>query len=191
MAQRDSTANTLLTATILCVVCSCVVSVAAVGLKDKQEENKTLDRQINILDAAGLAQNEFGKPAGELSRDEIDELYSRVREELVDLQTGKIVTDMDPAEYDPREAAEKKDTSVEVDKSKYDPGVSRREKIAKVYFVSRPESEGFQQVVLPVYGKGLWSTQRKSRSHSLLQHPRHCNKSRHWRAANSAMDLTI
>ncbi|QEF99002.1 Na(+)-translocating NADH-quinone reductase subunit C [Stieleria maiorica] len=158
MSQRDSTVNTLLTATILCVVCSLVVSVAAVGLKGKQEENKMLDRQKNILDAAGLSIGEYGKPASELSREQIDELYAWVSEELVDLQTGEFVTDMDTAAYDPREAAEKADSSIEIGETPYDPGVGRREKVAKVYFVKKPGTEDFQQVVLPVYGKGLWST---------------------------------
>lgn len=158
MSQRDSTVNTLVTATILCVVCSLVVSVAAVGLKDKQEENKTLDRQRNILDAAGLSYGEFGKSASELSRDQIDLLYAWVREELVDLETGQTVTDMDTAKYDAREAAEKVDTSVEIGNPEYNPGVDRREKIAKVYFIRKPGTDDDQQVVLPVYGKGLWST---------------------------------
>ncbi|QDV81984.1 Na(+)-translocating NADH-quinone reductase subunit C [Stieleria sp.] len=158
MSQRDSTVNTLLTATILCVVCSLVVSVAAVGLKGKQEENKMLDRQKNILDAAGLSIGEYGKPASELSKAQIEELYAWVSEELVDLETGQIVKDMDPADYDPREAADKVDTSTEIGEVPYDPGVSRREKVAKVYFVTKPGTDGFQQVVLPVYGKGLWST---------------------------------
>lgn len=158
MPQRDSIAGTLLTATILCVVCSLVVSVAAVGLKSKQEENKTLDRQKNILDAAGLSQGEFGKPASKLSKEQIDQLYTRVREALVDLETGKILDDRDPADYDAREAADKPESSVEIGDTPYDPGVGRREKIAKVYFVDKPGTKGFQQVVLPVYGKGLWST---------------------------------
>ena len=92
-----------------------VVSVAAVGLKSKQEENKTLDRQMNILDAAGLSLGEFGKPAKELSKDQIDELYGWVSEKLVDLDSGEFVTDIDPAKtYEPREAAEKEESSVEI-----------------------------------------------------------------------------
>lgn len=158
MPPRDSTAGTLITATILCVVCSLVVSVAAVALRKPQEENKTLDRQKNILDAAGLSIGEFGKPASELTLQQIDELYEWVSEELVDLETGKIVTDEQPADYDPREAAAKDASSVPVNKTEFDPGITRREKIAKVYFVTKPGTDDYQQVVLPVYGKGLWST---------------------------------
>ncbi|KAA5546071.1 Na(+)-translocating NADH-quinone reductase subunit C [Roseiconus nitratireducens] len=158
MPQRDSFAGTLITATILCIACSFVVSVAAVGLRDKQEANKVLDRQKNILDAAGLSYGEFGKSASELSKEQIDELYSWVSEELVDLDTGEFVSDAKPSDYDAREAAEKPDTSVPIVDPQFDPGVDRREKIAKVYFVTKPGSDTFQQVVLPVYGKGLWST---------------------------------
>lgn len=151
--------GTLLTATILCVVCSAVVSVAAVGLRDRQEQNKVLDRQKNILDATGLARGEYGLPAAELSKEQIEELTGWISEKLVDLETGEYVTDMDPADYDPREAAEKPDSSIAITDVVYDPGVDRREKIAKVYVVKKPGSEGdFQQIVLPVYGKGLWST---------------------------------
>jgi Na+-transporting NADH:ubiquinone oxidoreductase subunit C len=158
MPQRDSVGQTLLVATVLCVVCSMVVSVAAVGLRDRQEANKVLDKQKNILDATGLSYGEFGKPASQLSRDQIKELYSWVSEALVDLETGEFVEGQDVAAYDPREAAEKEKTSVPIVDPEYDPGVDRREKIAKVYFVTRPGEEKFQQVVLPVYGKGLWST---------------------------------
>lgn len=169
MPQRDSVLGTLITATILCVVCSLVVSVAAVGLKDKQDQNKALDRQKNILDAAGLSIGEFGKPASELSKDQIKQLYGWVSEKLVNLETGEIVeeldpdkysfvTDLDPKNYDPKEAAGKTECSVEIGDTEFDPGISRREQIAKVYFVTKPDTEGFQQIVLPVYGKGLWGT---------------------------------
>jgi len=162
MPQRDSLAGTVITATVLCVVCSLVVSVAAVGLRGRQEANKVLDRQKNILDATGLSTGEYGKPAGELPRREIEKLYSRISERLVNLETGEFVTDMDPADYSAREAAEKLETSVEITNPEFDPGVARREKIAKVYLVlgddAEEGSDDFDQIVLPVYGKGLWST---------------------------------
>jgi len=158
MPQRDSVGYTILVASVLCVVCSLAVSAAAVALRPYQEQNKILDRQRNILDAAGLAMGEFGRSAPELSKEQIDELYSRVSEKLVDLETGEYVTDMDPKEYDPREAAKKPETSVEITDPQFDIGVPKRETIARVYFVKKPGSDAIQQVVLPVYGKGLWST---------------------------------
>ena len=68
MQQRDSVFYTVGVAAVLCVVCSLAVSFAAVQLRPLQEENKKLDRQRNILDAAGLSMGEFGKTASELTR---------------------------------------------------------------------------------------------------------------------------
>ncbi|CAD72289.1 MAG TPA: NADH:ubiquinone reductase (Na(+)-transporting) subunit C [Rhodopirellula baltica] len=161
MSQPDSTLKTIVTATILCVVCSFAVSAAAVALRPMQEENKVLDRQRNILDAAGLSMGEFGKPAAELDKEQIETLWAWVSPELVDLETGEVNTDFvgeEAEKYDPREAAKKKDDSIEITDPQFDIGVPRREKIARVYYVKKPGSEKVEMVVLPVYGKGLWST---------------------------------
>ena len=158
MLQRNSTLYTILVATVLCVVCSFMVSAAAVILRPYQEANKRLDRQRNILDAAGLAIGEYGLPASELTREQVDELYARVSERLVDLESGEYNTELDPKTYDPREAVDNKDLSIKIENVKYNPGERRREKVARVYFVKQPGSETIEQVVLPIYGKGLWST---------------------------------
>ena len=158
MQQRDSVGYAVGVATVLCVVCSLAVSAAAVALRPMQEANKKLDQQKNILDATGLAIGEYGKPANKLSRQQIDELYGWISEELVDLETGEYSTEFDIDTYDPREAAEKEATSVAIVDPAFDPGEDRREKVAKVFFVRRRGEGPVRQVVLPVYGKGLWST---------------------------------
>lgn len=50
----DSITKTVIVATILCFVCSMVVSFAAVNLKEIQDVNKALDKQKNILQVAGV-----------------------------------------------------------------------------------------------------------------------------------------
>jgi len=158
MPQRDSLFNTLLVATVLCVVCSLAVSSAAVILRPLQEANEKLDQQKNILDATGLAIGEYGVPASQLSRDQIEELNSWISAKLVDLETGEYVDDVDIDRYDMVEATSKEDTSVAIEDPEYDPGEPRRPKIMKVFFVKQPGSEKIQQVVLPIFGKGLWGT---------------------------------
>ena len=159
MPQRDSMGYTIGVALALCVVCSFCVSAAAVALKDRQELNKQVDRQKNILDATGIAYNETGEPASQLSIKQVKELFGQVEERLVNLETGDYVTDMDPDTYDERKAAKIENESVSVKEQdpEFDPGIARREKIARVYFV-RDSTGGISQVVLPIYGKGLWST---------------------------------
>ncbi|MEM6362870.1 MAG: Na(+)-translocating NADH-quinone reductase subunit C [Planctomycetota bacterium] len=158
MPQRDTLAGTFTVAAVLCVVCSLAVSAAAVALRPLQEKNKVLDRQKNILDAAGLAMGEYGKPASELSGDQIEELYGWVSEKLVVLETGEYDSRDNPEKYDPREAAKKPDDSIAIVDPEFDIGEARREKVSRVYFVIKPGNDAIQQVVLPVYGKGLWST---------------------------------
>jgi len=156
--NRDSLSNTLVVSIVLCVVCSLAVSAAAVALRPYQEANEVIDRQRNILDASGLAQGEFGLPATALTVAQINELYKRVEERLVDLETGQYVTDMDVATYDPQAAAKIADLSVPTDDPQYSIGRNRRERIARVFLVVNPKTGGISQVVLPVYGRGLWST---------------------------------
>jgi len=158
MSQRDSLQNTFLVSFILCVVCSLAVSAAAVVLRPRQAENQLLDRQRNILDASGLALGEYGVPASQLTLDQISELYSRVEERLVDLETGEYSTEFDVATYDPVDAAKRVDLSVPTTDPNYSIGRSRRERVARVFLIRDPRTEKIKQVVLPVYGQGLWST---------------------------------
>ena len=160
MPQRDSVGYVVGVALVLCVVCSLTVSVAAVALKEQQELNKTLDRQKNILDATGLAYAETGEPASMLSKAQVTALFKRITEEYVDLETGEYVSKESLGEnYDARKAAKdpSPEKSVKIVGPTFDPGVKQREKVAQVYFV-RDEAGKIEQVVLPVYGKGLWST---------------------------------
>ena len=52
--SRDSIANTLIVAVGVSLVCSVLVSAAAVLLKPAQERNQTLYRQKIVLEVAGL-----------------------------------------------------------------------------------------------------------------------------------------
>jgi Na+-transporting NADH:ubiquinone oxidoreductase subunit C len=161
MSQRESNAQTFIVATVLCVVCSLFVSGAAVALKKRQEANALLDQQKNIIDAAGLAKGQYGVTAGGLSTDQIKGLFKQVTPYIVDLDTGEFVTDvngLDVDQYDPREAVNKSDLREDIVNPEFNPGEKYREKYAKVYVISDAKTKEFQQIVLPVYGKGLWST---------------------------------
>ncbi len=78
---KDSVKHTVIVAAVLCLVCSVLVSVAAVSLKPKQTENALLDRKRNILESAGLM--EPGRS--------VDELFQNIEPRVVDLETGEFV----------------------------------------------------------------------------------------------------
>lgn len=158
MQQRDSIVNTLVVAVVLCVVCSLAVSSAAVVLRPRQEANEILDQKRNILDATGLAIGEYGIPAAELNREQIDELDQWISSKLVNLETGEYTDEVDVDRYNMIEASGDPKRSVEIIDPEYNIGEPRRPKIMKVFFVKQPGSDKIQQVVLPVFGKGLWGT---------------------------------
>jgi Na+-transporting NADH:ubiquinone oxidoreductase subunit C len=152
---RDSILGTLLVAFVLCVVCSVLVSAAAVLLNPRQQENKALYEKTNILRAAGL----IGKKA---TAKEVETIYeSRVRKLLVNLDEAKVVpTEEVPYDdYNPRDAADDDDLSKEITVEGPTPGVDRRPNMLFLYEVMAEGSEtDVEQYVLPIYGKGLWST---------------------------------
>ena len=166
--MKDTLTGTLTVALILCVACSLVVSAAAVMLKPGQEANAALDQQKNILDAAGLALGEYGRTASELSDAQIENLYSRVSEKMINLDDGTVNTDVDPKEFDliaASQSAEYSKTFTELRAAdpeyagpKFDFGEERKLEVTKVFFVTDANGEQLTQVVLPIYGKGLWGT---------------------------------
>ena len=83
-SNNDTIGKTITVALLLCIVCSVVVSGAAIALKPAQVANKALDMQRNILRIGGLSQS------GEaLTRDRVKELFGQIEEKYVDLETGK------------------------------------------------------------------------------------------------------
>ena len=82
---NDSTQKTFAVALLLCLVCSIVVSAAAVGLKSMQQQNRSADVKRNILEVAGLY-----KPGGD-----VDALFKNIEIRLVNIDSGNYVTDID------------------------------------------------------------------------------------------------
>ena len=147
MSSNDSIKKTLIVAFSLCIVCSVVVSTAAVMLKPAQEVNKTLDRKRNILAAAGMLEADRS----------VDEQFSQITTRVVDLRTGRFTAEVDAEKYDQRKAAKDPAGSDaltdEQDKAK----ISRREHFALVYLVEDAQG-GIDKIILPIRGYGLWST---------------------------------
>ncbi len=163
--KRDSVPHTLLVATLLCVVCSVFVAGAAVGLRPRQLANKQLDQKKNVLIVAGILDTDGIVQQGQLKgkaakSSTINQLFEqRIQKRLIDLKTGEQVNPkiIDGETYDPRAAARNSEWSIFIEPSEDLAKIKRREKFAFVYEILDPEGN-LEQIVLPVYGKGLWST---------------------------------
>ncbi len=153
MLPKDSMANTFIVSIVLCVVCSLVVSTAAVSLRDRQLSNKELDIRKNVLVVAGLGTEQ---EVSRMSREELNNLFkSRVEQELLDLSSGEYVGEPAPS-YDPRKAAKDKELRVPV-QGNFSIGANYREPKTFVYKI-KDEAGNLDRMVLPIYGMGLWST---------------------------------
>jgi len=137
-------------ATAVCLVCSILVSTSAVALRERQDRNKVLDRQTQVLVVAGLL--EEGQKTGP---DEVEHLFEEnIRIRVVDLSTGEYNDSVDSETYDQRKAT--KDPASSRVAPANNAGITRLPTYALVY--QRVDGEEAQSLILPIEGKGLWST---------------------------------
>lgn len=151
---KETVSRTVMVALALCIVCSVIVSAAAVMLRPAQITNQNLDIKSNILSAAGMLKPGMGK-------DEIESVFSQFEVKLVDLDTGEYVEPSavgvkDPMKYDQYKAASNPELSTNIPATEDKAGIKRRPNIAKIYLLG--EGDDFKRVVLPIHGYGLWST---------------------------------
>lgn len=144
---KETVYRTLVVAGLLSVVCSALVSSFAVVLRPEQIKNKSLDRKKNILQAAGL----YKEGA------DVESLFNKFEIKVVDLETGEFREDIDAGSFDQRKAAKSEELGVAIAKEDDLAKLKRRSTLAPVY-LARDESGRLQQLILPVHGKGLWST---------------------------------
>ncbi len=146
MANKDTIKYTITVAVLLCLVCSVIVSTAAVLLRPAQQANRALDVKQNILAAAGML-----NPS-----QSVEAQFERVRPRLVDLSSGEFSEALDLATYDQRKALKDSSLSDSLSRQEDVAGIGRRERYSQVYFAEN--DQGQEILILPVRGAGLWST---------------------------------
>jgi Na+-transporting NADH:ubiquinone oxidoreductase subunit C len=145
---KEPAAKPFYSVLVLAFVCSALVSGAAVGLRPIQEANRLIDQEINILRAAGMYDE--NKP--------VDALFTDIETRVIELATGEYVPpdQIAPESYNQLKAALSEDLSRPLTRGNDPAGLRRLEKYSLVYLVK--DGEKLQQIILPVRGKGLWST---------------------------------
>ncbi len=149
MAQSNNSIKKILTvAFALCIVCSVVVSTAAVALRPMQQLNQELDRKANVLRVANLYESGM----------DIEAAFGEITPRVVNLETGEYSDSHDADTFDGfavrRDPAQSRTLSGEPDPA----GLSRVEHYATVYLVGDPENP--DQIILPIRGQGLWGLMR-------------------------------
>jgi Na+-transporting NADH:ubiquinone oxidoreductase subunit C len=135
--------------TAVCLVCAVVVSLSAVTLKERQEVNKTLKRQKMVLSVAGLLEDGKAPDAAQ-----VQALFTQnIKARVVNLKDGTY-SETDPASFDQRKARD--DAKLGRKAPANLAQIQRIPNEALVYQVVKGEE--VTMLVLPIEGKGLWST---------------------------------
>ncbi|HEX6211960.1 MAG TPA: Na(+)-translocating NADH-quinone reductase subunit C [Methylomirabilota bacterium] len=150
MPRRNTVAYTLGFSAAVCLVCAVLVSSAAVVLRDRQALNQEVERKRNVLQAAGLARE--GEP---LTREEIERRFGSFDVVAVDLRTGEEDPAFETTGYDQQRALGDPQASRPVP-----PNAAQVARVPNHALVYRKVDAGgeLELLVLPVEGKGLWST---------------------------------
>jgi Na+-transporting NADH:ubiquinone oxidoreductase subunit C len=147
---NESQFKTIGVAFLVALSCGLTVSLAAVALRPVQQANIEAERQGSmrsmLASLPGLA--EILSDAG------ADAVETRV----VELDSGRIETEIDPADFDQDAAAADPFASRELARREDLAGIGRRENSALVHFVHRDGELAL--VVLPLRGSGYQSTIR-------------------------------
>lgn len=145
---EESIARPFYTVLVLAFICSALVAGAAVGLRPQQDANRDLDRKKHILYASGLFRE--GK--------NIEEMFGPIETKIIELATGKFVPEdtLRPESFKQLKSALSDDTGRQLTNEEDRARLRRLEKYSLVYLVKDGDRIG--QLILPVRGKGLWST---------------------------------
>ncbi|MFQ5602464.1 MAG: Na(+)-translocating NADH-quinone reductase subunit C [bacterium] len=151
--SNDSIKKTIVVALGVCMVCSILVSTAAVTLNAIQTENKKLDKVKNILLVGDLYHEGM----------DIKQTYEeKIEPTIIDLSTGEMVPEsrfdevLNIENYDMKNLAAHPEYGKVIPAEKDLAGIKRMPKYMLIYLVK--ENEHTEKIILPIYGKGLWST---------------------------------
>ncbi len=86
----------------------------------------------------------------------VDSQFDRIQARIVDLQTGAFRPDMEPAGFDSRAATRDPDSRHEIAAAEDLGSIKARSRYMDVYLIF--DDQELRQLILPVHGKGLWST---------------------------------
>ena len=130
--MNTSSNNYVLTfSVVICVVMSAMLAIIATALKPTQEGRRRARPAEERPDGRGLAQRDS-------KAEEVERLYQeRVEESVIDTTTGEPAADLQPGDW---------------------PGLSKPTRSASACWRPSRTGERVEAFVLPISGKGLWST---------------------------------
>jgi len=149
--NNESPQKALLVVFSIALVCSILVSVAAVSLRPIQIRNQLVEKSRNIVALSGLVE-----PGEDLSTDEILAAITQLDARVIDIDTGEFEDSLDANEFDPRAAVNDAELGTAIPDKEDGANLGRRSRYEIVHLVW--EGDELLRIVLPIVGQGMWST---------------------------------
>lgn len=148
---KESELRAVLVTLIVCLACSATIAVAVSVLGPYRDANRVSERQARVRQMIGSVPG-LDQVLGEATGD------AGLEARIVDLETGRYATEIDPENFDPTEASRDPELSIALAREDDPARLGRRARHARIYLVS--DRSGLRLVVLPVEGGGYASTLR-------------------------------
>ena len=151
--NNDSPKKALLMTFVTALVCSMLVSVAAISLKPVQLKHKMLERARNVILLTGLVSPD---QHDELPDEELLTLYEQLDKRIVNIDEQTFASDINLETFDQRKAANDTERGVDIPAEFDIASLGRRSRYAMVYIVWQENQ--LKRIILPMHGQGMWST---------------------------------
>jgi Na+-transporting NADH:ubiquinone oxidoreductase subunit C len=148
-SSRESVAQTLLVALLVALVCSTVVSSAVYLLRPMQLGYQLLDRNRAVVVAAGLADPDAADR-------EVVARFVELESRVIDLDAVEPAADVDGRTYDHWDTADARYVAHPIPAAMDEAGLRVRPRLVPVFV--RRDDGAIARLVLPVHGRGMWST---------------------------------
>jgi Na+-transporting NADH:ubiquinone oxidoreductase subunit C len=149
--NNDSPQKALLVVFLIALVCSILVSVAAVSLRPIQIRNQLVEKSRNIVALSGLVD-----PSEKLSADEILIAVTQLDARLIDIDSGEFEDSLDVSEFDPRAAVNDAELGTAIPDDEDIANLGRRSRYEIVHLVW--DGDELKRIIFPIVGQGMWST---------------------------------
>ncbi len=149
--NNESPQKALLVVFSIALVCSILVSVAAVSLRPIQIRNQLVEKSRNIVALSGLVD-----PGEDFSSDEILIAVTQLDARVIDIDSGEFEDSLDVNEFDPRAAVNDAELGTAIPDDEDSATLGRRSRYEIVHLVW--DGDQLKRVILPIVGQGMWST---------------------------------
>jgi Na+-transporting NADH:ubiquinone oxidoreductase subunit C len=149
--DNESPLKALIVVTATALVCSVLVTVAAVSLQPIQRAYQDLERIRFIVQISGIEES-----VEAMSDLEVIGAFQDLDSRIVDLNRGAFDDTYNPNTFDTSELAADPQFSVPIPADQDNASLGRRSRLVTVYLDR--DGGDLRRIILPVYGQGMWST---------------------------------